>query len=532
MEVATCASLFISCLETDQNEVKNAALAALNRRLCAFDIERTPEMGNTEILWIIVGIQLLLVAGIIIFWKLLPALLQRITSSALWQRIRRPWWPQRRQPGATTPAAQATEPPLPPTDTFPDRSVGHNAISQWLLGQIDGYQAIVDWKEEHHAEKTPRVKEELYRATCYFVLLLAAGLTIVIFTFVPSVAFAQWGFPLNPQWFLLLPIIAYLLLSFRQVDTDQVAGADLFGKPAKQFESGLAWVPLFIFGFNKEPTTFVQAELPGDSDHIQWGDEKDPLKDGKVRPLYVLSGEHFATDAQGNVVRLPTDFQMNFGVSFFTQFRLVKERFFELEVNIGDIDPLNEGDLRRAVTGGTDLTKKMLEVVRQIRDTGAAVLVEVLGQMSLNEIRQHMTLINRLLRLRLQAKVMDWGIDLVDGRITKTNPGHSFNEELQNRGKAVSKRDSMITVAEGTRRKLALEGEGAAAAELALLNAKAEGYEAIGRTTGTEAGSAAMASETVQKLAEAGNVVVVGTQGVADLMGLVKAAQKPTGGNT
>lgn len=472
----------------------------------------------------------IIIVGVILALVAVPfAWLYRVQIMAQLRKIRLPGLPtfRRTAPVAAAPAAAPTgarRKPTPPKRHHPDRS-DPNGIDAWLDEHITYYTKSVEWKKAHHAENTPEVYEWLYFTVCGAVLAVAALLAAAVALWVPPVAFADWGFPLNPQWFFYLLIAVYLLAGFRMVDTDEVAGADFFGEPVYQFDSGLKWFPWLILGFNKEPTTYVQAEFPGDADHVQWSDEKTELAEGKVRPLYVVTGEKPATPGKPDD-RLPTDLQMNIGVAEFVQFRLVKAHFFDLEVNIGDIDADKEIEIRRTITGGTDLTLKMLEAVRQMRDTSGAILLEVLGQLSLNEIRQYLTLINKLLELRLQEKVMDWGLELVDARITKTNAGHDFNEKLQNRGEAISVRDSTIIKAEGEKQRLILEGQGKASATQAELEATANGYQAIGEVVRLKKGREAMNGQVVAKLAEAGNVVVVGPQGITDMFGLVKAAQK------
>jgi regulator of protease activity HflC (stomatin/prohibitin superfamily) len=474
--------------------------------------------------YIIVGI-LVVLLGIIV-WK----------RTEIWQalkaiRLPRFPFPGATQPPAGTPAPAGTPPtgkPKEPNRYHPDRS-DPDGIAKWLREHIEYYEKLIEWKNAHHEEHTPEVQEWLFWSLSIGVLLFCGAIAVATFLWFPPIAtiplpFIE-GFVFNPQWVVYLFILVYLLAGFRSVDTDEVAGADFFGEPAHQFDSGLKWVPWLIFGFNKEPTTYVEAEFPGDADQIQWTDEKTELAPGKVRPLYVMTGEKPATPGVPDD-RLPTDLQMNIGVAEFVQFHLVKSRFFDLEVNIGDIDPGKEAEIQRTITGGADLTKKMLEAARQMRDTSSSFLLEVLGQISLNEIRQHMQLINELLKLKLHAKIMDWGLELVDGRLTKTNAGHDFNEQLQKRGEAISKRDAVVIEAEGTKTKLVREGEGAASAAQALLEAKAKGYEAIGEVARLKKGREAINSQVVEKLAESGNVVVVGPQGITDMFGLVKAAQK------
>lgn len=459
----------------------------------------------------------------LINWVIAPTIIVAVVAILLWQLslkgIPKFSWRQ-----ATT--ATGTLPPAEPQIFFPDRN-NPDGVTLWLKTRIDYYTELVEWKNREHELHTPKVYEWVYWLGCILVAFVFPALYVwAVKTWVPSISFAGTSAAVNPQWFLYLLPITYLIAGFRKVDTDEVAGADFFGKPVHQFDSGLKWVPWGLFGFNKEPTTYVEAEFPGDADLIQWSDEKTPLEPGRVRPIYLTTGEKPAKPGEE---RLPTDMQMNIGVAEYVQFQLVKSRFFDLEVNIGDIDERKRGEIQTTITGGADPTAKMLEAVRQMRDTSSAFLLVVLGQISLNEIRQHLALINQLLKLMLQAKVMDWGLEVVDGKITKLNGGHEFSKRIQDRADAIADRDAAITRAQGEKQKRILEGEGAAAAELASLKAKADGFEALAEKTKTKAGAQAMNAEVVRELAQAGNIVVVGPQGISDMFGLVKAAQKKEG---
>lgn len=399
-------------------------------------------------------------------------------------------------------------------DYSPDREVEkENAVPNWLSRKIEHYKKLSSKQAEVHDDLTPKVREDLFPK----IVRLTATIFLVTMILVPAITGWLTASFTNGA-IMLVPFLVYAIAGFRSVAVDEVAGADFFGQPVMQFDKGLYWIPPVVLNFSKEKATYVQSEFPGDADHVQWTDEEVPLQAGKVRPIYVLTGEN----PKG---KLPTDKQMNIGIAALVKFQLEPKRFFDLITNVGPIDKEKRDAVKSTMTGGENLSDIMLEVVRHLRDTTAAFLAETAGKMSYNETVENLHLINELLLQRLQETVINWGVKVLEARITKLNPGHQFNKNLQLRGDAMSIRDNKIIVAEGERKRLILEGEGAASAELALLKAKADGYKAIQEKAGVD-GQTAISAETAGKLAASGNVVVVGTSGVNDLLGIVAASKK------
>lgn len=402
----------------------------------------------------------------------------------------------------------------------PDRTKS-NGVELWLKSQIRYYEKYIASEDEKQRRETPIVNENLFFYITLSTIVAISLAMLLVSAFVPTVMFESGFIPINPQILAYLPFIAYVIVSIRSVGVDEVGGADLFGQPVRQFSNGLKWIPFGIFNFQTEKATFVQSEFPGDTDHIQWSDEKTKLEPGKVRPIYLLTGEN----PDG---KLPTDKQMNVGVAALAKFQVVPERLFDLLKNVGPIDVSKETEIRYTMTGGENVSPLMLEVVRHLRDTATAVMTEIAGQISYNELRGHLNLVNRLLFLRLQKTVMSWGIQLAEAGVTKINPGHEFNEKIQDRGQALADRDAMILRAEGEKQKRVLEGEGAATARLKLLEAEAKGQAKIAEVAKTEEGKIAISAEVAGKLAASGNTIVVGTDGVKDLIGIVAAGKKVT----
>ena len=330
--------------------------------------------------------------------------------------------------------------------------------------------------------------------------------------------------PLNPLLLVVAGLILYGVVSLRKVDTDRIGGADFFGRPLEEFKSGLKVVPRFILGFVTESSVSIQAQFPGDADRIFWADEKSDLPtDGPklVRPI-------FAKCAEGEGKDNPLERQLTVGMIFYSRHQLKEGQLYRLIKNIGPIDKMKRQELVQTTTGG-NVSDRMLEVIRQLRDTGERVLKEITADLSVADLFKYQELVNQLLKLELSIKATPWGITLVEAGLTYINLGHQFNDIMQLPAQAEFKRQETIKNADGTRYKLTEEGLGAAAAEKALLVARGEGFHDMAKKLAVKHGPLVVSAETARQLATSGNVVVAGESGVANLIGLVAAGTKTHG---
>lgn len=401
----------------------------------------------------------------------------------------------------------------------PTRTAADGGIPAWLANNILFYKEQVERIRREQEATTSHVNEVLYYTICALVLGLSAIVVGCTIKFVPSIILFFGLVPISPHIFIYLLIGVYLLAGIRSVGTDEIAGADFGGTPAHQFGAGYKWVPWLIFNFFKERATFVQAQLPGDADKIFWGEEKTDLPPGMVRPIRAL----FDEKPNG---ALPTETQMSAGVVLLVKGRQTASRLFDFVKKIGPIDEQSKKVIKNTITGAADLSDQMYEVVRNIRDTGEAVIIELAGQMSYSEMNSNLFQVNELLQLRLHMAVAEWGFQMEEVKITAINPGHDFNKKIQDRADAKADSDVLTYKAKGEADRIIKVGEANAKAELARLKAIGDGYADIATKTGVD-GQTVVAAETIKTLAAAGNVVVA--DGIGGLMGIIKAATKPKG---
>ncbi len=147
----------------------------------------------------------------------------------------------------------------------------------------------------------------------------------------------------------------------------------------------------------------------------------------------------------------------------------------------------------------------------------------VLTRQTTATILENWQLINDVFTLKTKEAILRLGVQLDVGGLDDINPSHETNEEQQKVARERFRRMQTITKADAERQRLTLEGSGAAEAERLRLFALARGYKRISESTGI-GGEMVVASETAKEaLSENADTIVIGADGVKDLLGLVKA---------
>lgn len=374
-----------------------------------------------------------------------------------------------------------------------------DGIRKWLNAEIKYLKDEIEDAKKAHERETPEVSEGLYWTVTFLATAVLVIIEFLNIKYVPR-EITAFGIPFAPQWILHVAIAVYLAFGFRSVAIDKVAGIDFAGKPVSQLGNGLTWFFYGLFTYTEESAFLVQAEFPGDANHIDWGPEKDPLTPGKVRPIYVQTGEN----PNGT---LPSDKQTNLGIAALAKIQTTKERFFDLVRNTPPIDPENGAEILQTIVGNSKATPRLLEIVRYLRDTMARIAAEIVGQLSYGELTAHRALIDKWSEERLRLEVTKWGVELREGGFTILNPGHDYNEAQNKRQEASATRDATVMVAEGEAKAITLKGDANNNVLKGQFEAEAAGKKAI-KDALEVSGEAILASELGEKIAEGGNTVI------------------------
>jgi regulator of protease activity HflC (stomatin/prohibitin superfamily) len=340
--------------------------------------------------------------------------------------------------------------------------------------------------------------------TNFYGIAWGCGIAIILVLFLFALAtrnstfFSEFGITFNGGPTFLLFAVAYLLFSFKEVKVDEVAATFYYGKALKKLPSGLRFVPFGLMQIIKGPRPVQEFQCPGEPEKVFKGDDKDPLPEGKemVRPIRVLTGS-----AKGEKDEI-LDTRMTITLSFFVQWAIT--------------DVLNY-----ASNYGSSA-----EIEKQARDVGEAILAEKATEHTPATFIRDLLKINQHLATEMGKRFENSGILIVSTRLISPDVSHAVSTALADIPKKRAEAAQVVITATAKQIELTKVGRGTAAAELALLTARADGQKKILDALGTSVdGNAVLASEAVRGILDKTDVLVMGGDGMKDAMGLVKAAQ-------
>ncbi|OGC80794.1 hypothetical protein A2943_02855 [Candidatus Adlerbacteria bacterium RIFCSPLOWO2_01_FULL_51_16] len=323
------------------------------------------------------------------------------------------------------------------------------------------------------------------------------------------------GFPVNVGLAVLLLQGVHFIASLKIVNVDDLAGIDFFGRPWYTPRSGLYLVPFLLLRLVTATRNYRDVRYPGPPDKIhrvsQKKQEENPEGDAppadKVRPIFVTTGEprmftneerKEREDRKSN----PLDEQANIEIAYFLRSRVNADYggIFRIIRNIG---------LR---TGG-NIDEKIDDLLREQSERD---IKGILTKHTPATIIENWELINEVFSLKIQESVMRLGIhidrrgvgldDLNPSRETNLAQAEAIREEFR-------------------RRQAITKAQGAAEGKFLDLQATARGYGEIKEKLGVS-GETVVASETAKTaLGERADTLVLGTGGIEQLFGIVKAGQ-------
>ena len=286
---------------------------------------------------------------------------------------------------------------------------------------------------------------------------------------------------------------AHFLTGLQIVRADEIGGITVLGTPTIQVTGTLVCTPVFLSELEKFTANTIEFELPADPQHI-WREESTPPVGSRARPPIRIT---FAEDKDSDD---PLKRRVTEEVVFFARIRI--ENFFNFWKRIGSLD----------------------EARHQLEDMGVAKLSAELP--TLSKAIEDIATYSEQLQKDMRNSTRSWGVRIVDARVKQFALAKNLNKAIQERAASVANKQTTITNAEATRTATTLQGEGVANAIRAEIDARTGGLSNMATTLGV-ASEAVLASEVARNIASGpNNTVIVGTQGVTDLLGIVAAAQK------
>ncbi|MHB8860113.1 MAG: SPFH domain-containing protein [Minisyncoccota bacterium] len=298
--------------------------------------------------------------------------------------------------------------------------------------------------------------------------------------------------------------VFYVILSFKVAPADTNAGAYCYGKALVRIPSGLHFIPCLLMQLEPRSRLVQEFQCPGEPEKVFRGHDDEPLPDGMVRPVRVVTRE----PKEGETSIL--DAQMTLIVSFVVQYVITD--VFDFIANFGDSK----------------------QVEKQVRDIGEIILAEVASTTTPAGFIKKLPQTNESLITKMVDRLNHLGIKIISVRMISPDVSKAVSTALAGIPEERAKAEQVKIRAAGEEVRLTKEGVGNAAAKQAMLFAEAIGRKKMA-TELEVTGQEVLAAETASTLANAGTVVVGAGGGMQDLMGVVKAAQialQPKGGTT
>lgn len=345
-------------------------------------------------------------------------------------------------------------------------------------------------KEDGPANVVP--DPELYRVLFYCGIVAIVTMTVITGMLWGSLFFGDY---FDGGQTALLFLVMYILLSFKEVRANEVGAAFCYGKALQVIPSGSHFVPFGLMQIKKGPRTVQEFQCPSEPEKVQKTGDEVPLQEGMVRPIRVVTGGPKDSKA-GDLLNT----RMTLTLSFFVQWAITD--VLDYTSNYGD----------------------SAQVEKQVRDIGEAILAEIAVANSPASFIDNLLKTNRRLAEGMDKRFENSGVHIIAARLLSPDISRGVSTALANIPKVRAEAEQAKITSEGEKTRLTNEGAGKAAAELAMLTAKADGRKKMMDALGVD-GNAVLASEAVNGILDKTDVLVMGQGGTTDAMGLVKAAQ-------
>ena len=382
-------------------------------------------------------------------------------------------------------------------------------------------------------------------------LIVGVSLLVCVVLFIAQYFELLPSEPLRPWllWFYLS--CAYVLASFQwtnPIGPDAMAVRTRFGKPIDVVGSGLGFAPLGIYRLERVKIVVNQFEFPEEPQNVFHGELREgvTLPEGKKPPIRVT----FNTSLENDDVA-KNELGKDFDVIDLHRVRLGKDdnEFFKMTYQeIDDIPMTPDNTLTFSTVGPTDglsrrLTADVVLVVRwrieeailfiqkigtddrikeanrQIEDEMISVLTRLLPKMSIAQALENTAWVNAHLFKSVTKRTLGWGIRVDGAYVKKFDTGQTVNLAIAQYSAAEfeGKRDKELTIAKG-----AGAAEAARALEEQTLVGRAAGQKKMIDDLGIT-GSEVIAAEVARSIAEGGNAVIFGADGMAQAASVVGA---------
>ncbi|OGM91794.1 hypothetical protein A2999_01320 [Candidatus Wolfebacteria bacterium RIFCSPLOWO2_01_FULL_38_11] len=356
-----------------------------------------------------------------------------------------------------------------------------------------------------------------------------------------SIMIGEWE--CNLGWATFFAQLLYNILSFRIVGPTELGALLFFGRPIRDVDSGLRFVPFLVCRLARNTKNAIEIELPARPELIyraERGKEEvvpeNLLKLGFRPPIRVQfgwPGIKLETEDLGGKIKDPKTKEEEREKAIKT-----KELYDALnKLIIGEIfegDPLN---VRMTVETPLVVRLKISSLVNflevfgsienaedHIQDIAVAMLNREFSKITPAVAQHHLGTFSNLIKddviERIRSdKGSDCGVNIMTVLLRPFVYSHEFNAAIQEPAEERAKKQATVTAAEAQKRKDILEGEGQGAKEKAIIDGRTKGLTNMAKELGVLP-LAVLSAETARAItANPGQkTIIAGTAGFNDLM--------------
>ncbi len=366
------------------------------------------------------------------------------------------------------------------------------------------------------APPTPiRIYESHHRiALAWFFGIYAVTAFIVFVGIGPWLGtFGLLGMTVSNPAFALVILTLYLGLSIRVIDTEEIGGIMVLQKPSKAVEAGLAIVLLWFMELHKMPTGVQQVQFPAEPEQISKRPDEAGLLPGEMRPIRITTGPPKPGDTTNDNDVLTE--RLTVEVTVVVRWRVEHGTFFEVFVRIP----------------GRNWPEKRHEIERQMRDTAETELIEEASGMTAGELVNNVSNVNKKLTTEVANCVLPWGVTVLEARMQSPDLSHQVSQKLAAIVTARAEAKATRVTADATRYKLEQEGQGRAAALQAELAAQGKGLKESADAMADGTKPRELLEAEVAKATIGEGDLIIGTDGIAQALGLAKGLLGRSDGN-
>ncbi len=321
-----------------------------------------------------------------------------------------------------------------------------------------------------------------------------------------------------PTWQIFLGLaILWLAFSVKRIGPDEQGAILLWGKTMIAVRRGPKVVIAGIFQLERFGASVRNRQFPDDPEFIQKTDDKIPLEqveitlpDGtkkirnKVRPIRLTTAK--PVPGQDDDI---LNVQMVVEFTFWVRYIVVNPFLYIVNAQ------------------GFDDASRAAAVEGQMRDTGETALTLEVTKLTPSQLISQMEDLQVKLESALKAKIVRWGVEIVDLGLTSPDLSHELSSALRdipkekaNAAKALAIAAQVRTQADAESYRLTKEGEGLGNKREAELAGEGRGYKKMAEILNIE-GREALAAQVARDTVGEGDLIV-GMDGVRDVIAMGK----------